>query len=79
MVSEESSLILEEMVKQEIDEYAVKSKQIFLNKIILISNLWNLEKNRTKLLEKIHIKRERIDLNKVLYISLYCLGVGIML
>lgn len=79
MVSEESSLILEEMVKKEIDEYAVKSKQIFLNKIILISNLWNLEKNRTKLLEKIHIKRERIDLNKVLYISLYCLGVGIML
>lgn len=79
MVLEESSLILEEMVKKEIDEYAVKSKQIFLNKIILISNLWNLEKNRTKLLEKIHIKRERIDLNKVLYISLYCLGVGIML
>lgn len=42
MISEEKSMILKGVVKIEIDKYVVKSKQMFLSKII--SNLGNFEK-----------------------------------
>lgn len=38
--------------EKEIDECVAKSKQIFLNKIILTSNFCDLEKEQTKLLDK---------------------------
>lgn len=44
MISEKRSVILEGVVKKEINECVVKSKQIFLNKII--SKLGNLEKEQ---------------------------------
>lgn len=47
-------MILERVVKKEIDEYVVKLKKVFLHKII--SNLWNLlesiiEQNTSKMWE----------------------------
>lgn len=38
--------------EKEIDDYVAKSKQIFLNKIILISKFCDLEKEQTKSLDK---------------------------